>query len=161
MSTGQVYTDLFFDLEMGQTRKNFYDRCWDLNAQKMISQGPGNNYARYLIPVTDGKDTSNIEMLFYGIFDTQDIMRGMDMKFSYTSYAPWNEIRHSDQLLEALKEKYMKDYPGNEFIKIDLDLEYGEAVVKVDGNRQIVMYPLSQKDVAVKIEDLRYKDTSG
>ena len=71
--------------------------------------------------------------------------------------APWNEARHSDSLAVDLTKKYMSDYKGNPFITIDLeDVEY-KAYVKIDGNRQILIYPKNTKDVAVKIEDLNYK----
>lgn len=157
MSKGEVYEELFFDLKIGQSRKDFYAICWDLNAEKVISQGPGNNFAKYIIQQPTPKDTSKIEMLFYGIFDEEDVMIGMDMRMSFLSYAPWNENSHSTRLIEVLKEKYRQDYPGNDFLQIELEEGYGDAWVKVDGSRQIVMYPISQKDVVVKIEDLRYK----
>ena len=158
MATDKIYTELIFDLNIGQTKKEFYSTCWTLNSQKVISQGPGNNYARYIIEEEFENDSIKIEMLFYGIFDKEEKMIGMDMKMSHLSYAPWNEESHSDSVIEFLKTFYQRDYPGNGFIEIDLDVGYGDAWVKIDGNRQILMYPLSQKDVVVKIEDLRYKD---
>lgn len=161
MESGVVTTDLFLGLEFGDTRQDFYAKCWKLNSEEKISQGPGNNFARYVFKLDEEDELSKVEMLFYGIFDTQGIMRGMDLRFSFLTYAPWNETLHSDELLEALKQKYMKDYPGNSFIKINLDAGYGDAFVKVDGNRQILLYPVSQKDLVAKIEDLRYKKTLG
>lgn len=160
-SKDEVYTDFFFDLKVGQTKKDFYAICWTLNDQKIISQGPGNNYAKYIINENRDGDTARIEMLFYGIFDNAEKMIGMDIKSSYLSYAPWNEDSHSNQLVESLKKKYILDYPGNDFIRINLENAYGDAWVKVDANRQILMYPLDQKNVAVKIEDLRFKNLKG
>lgn len=156
-----VYEDLFFGLKFGQTRKDFFALCWDMNEQKKISHGPGNNYAKFIIESEErNKNQSKIEKLFYGIFDGSGIMRGMDMKFSYLAYAPWNEERHSDKLIEDLMQIYMNEYPGNPFIHIEMKDIYGDAKVKVDGNRQILIYPLNQKDVVVKIEDLRHKSIS-
>ena len=62
---------LIFGMRMGQTKKEFFAICWELNKQKLISQGTGNSTARF---ITD-RDTSgnnsplSKEMLFYGIFD--------------------------------------------------------------------------------------------
>ena len=97
-----------------------------------------------------------VEMLFYGIFDEEKVMQGMHMKFSYVSWSLWNEAYHSDVLIDKLQEKYLKEYGGNSFIEITVKDDV-KAYVKVDGNREILVYPNSNKDVTVKIGDLRYK----
>ena len=51
----------------------------------------------------------------------------------------------------------MQDYKGNDFISIDIKNTEFKAYVKIDGNRQILIYPVNTKDVVVKIEDLNYK----
>ncbi len=155
-----IYKDsLIFDMRMGQTKKEFFTACWELNRQKLISQGTGNTTARY---ITDRDSSGNNtlkskDMLFYGIFDDNDIMRGMKMTYSYTAWAPWNRDKQSDSLLRHLKEEYLQKYPGNDFIEIKIEDAEGPALVKIDGNRQILMYPKNKKDVVVKIEDLNYK----
>jgi hypothetical protein len=158
MKSGKIYEDLIFDMKLGQTQKEFYARCWDLNKEKKISQGSGNRYAKYLIPEGEiFEEPDPIEMLFYGIFDEEKIMRGMDMIFKYSKWSPWNEDYHSDRLIERLNKHYMHLYEGNPFIKFDTGLDKLPAYVKVDGNRRILMYPLNNHDVSVKIEDLRFK----
>ena len=84
-------------------------------------------------------------------------MRGMEMTYSFIAWAPWNENKQSDSLLVHLRDIYLQDYPGNEFIEIDIDAIDAPAFVKIDGNRQILMYPKNHKDVMVRIEDLHYK----
>ena len=119
--------------------KEFYARCWDLNKEKKISQGSGNRYAKYLIPEGEiFEEPDPIEMLFYGIFDEDKIMRGMDMIFKYSKWSPWNEDYHSDRLIERLNKHYMHLYEGNPFIKFDTGLADLQAFVKVDGNRRIL-----------------------
>lgn len=158
LSTGVVYTDLVLGLEMGQTKQEFYTDCWELNRDKKVSQGPSNNFVKYIVPPGEIKgEDDEIEMLFYGIFDDDEVMRGLDSRFCYLSWSPWNQEYYSDQLIETLKGHYIDMYQGNQFIEIDLkDLEK-KAFVKVDGNRQILIYSIDTKDVVVKIEDLRYK----
>ena len=158
LSSGVRNDSLIFDIYMGDTRKEFYAKCWELNSKKIISQGTGNQSVKYIEPEDSLGDKSlRKEMLFYATFDEKNIIRGMEMVYNFTAWAPWNKTRHSDTLLEELKKEFEKDFGGNEFIQVDLhDINY-KAYVKVDGNRQIVMYPLSSKDVKVKIEDLNFK----
>ncbi len=159
LSTGVIHEDLYFGLKLGQTQKKFYEICWELNKNQKISQGPYNQMVKYIMsPGEIPNDTSKVEMLFYGDFDEDKIMRGMNHKFSYLNWAPWNEDAHADQLALKLQDYYMQQYGGNEFITIDLGIsdEY-QSYVKVDGNRQILIYPQNKKDVVVKISDNRYR----
>ncbi|MCO6480862.1 MAG: hypothetical protein J5I94_29740 [Phaeodactylibacter sp.] len=159
LASGITQDSLIFGMRMGQTKKEFFTACWELNKQKLISEGTGNTTARYIT----GRDSSgnttpqSKDMLFYGIFDENDIMRGMDISYSYLNWAPWNRGRQSDSLLQHLAREYLRGYPGNGFIEIYIDGLEHPALVKVDGNRQILMYPKNDKDVVVKIEDLNYK----
>ncbi len=155
LASGEIHEDLIFDMKLGITRKEFFAQCWTLNNQQKISQGPGNNYAKYFWDLDSMSEQSQkVEMLFYGIFDENKIMHGMDMKMSYSAWSPWNENFHSPKLMEALKKEYLKTYPGNPFMEIKIKGDK-KAFVKIDGNRQIRMYALSNRNVAVKIEDLR------
>ncbi len=154
MKSGVVYKELFLTLEVGDTKKDFYDKCWDLNKEGLVSQGPGNKYAKYSLDLPAKNDsTENVVVLFYGIFDKNEVMYGMDMKMSYSSWSPWNEDYHSDRLMNELQKYYMTKYGKNEFITIELDNRV--AYAKIDGNRQVLIFPLNKKDVSVKITDTR------
>ena len=157
LQSGKVYEDLILGLKIGQTRKEFYDHCWQLNKEKVISQGPGNQFAKKLIRLdSTDQNSPTVEMLFYGIFDQAMIMHGMHMKMSYLRWSPWAKDYHSDVLLKNLQAKYLTEYGGNPFIEMAID-EKVTAYTKVDGNRQILLYPTSDKNVTVKIQDLRTK----
>jgi hypothetical protein len=158
MAKGITNDSLVFGMRMGQTKKDFFSICWDLNKAKIISQGAGAN-ARYITDRdTLGENTlRSKEMLFYGIFDENDVMRGMRMSYSFLSWAPWNQDMQSDKLQEHLRTLYLEEYPGNDFIELKIKESEYPALVKIDGNRQILMYPKNDKDVVVKIEDLEYK----
>lgn len=157
LAKGIVYDSLILDMYMGQTQKEFFEHCWSLNKQQLISQGTGNRTAKYIDPEKENADNSRRkEMLFYGIFDQDNIMRGMEMTFHYLAWSPWNPEMHADQLVEELKLQYVREYGPNPFVEIDLKNQQ-KAFVKIDGNRQIVIFAKNKKDVMVKIEDLRYK----
>ena len=63
LSSGVRYDSLFLGVKFGMTSKEFYAHCWDLNREKLVSQGPSNNSVRYMIPTES--IGQNIEMLFY------------------------------------------------------------------------------------------------
>ena len=158
LESGVVYEDLIFDIKIGQTDQDFFKRCWELNNQKLISQGPRNRHVRYVMkPQEIPDEDEEVEMLFYAIFDDSNIIRGMKKRFSYLSWAPWNESRHSPALIERLKNYYLQLYGGNDFIEVEIDGSDVTSYVKVDGNRQILMFLADNKDVIVKIEDTRFK----
>lgn len=153
-----VYEDLILGMKLGQTQKEFFAQCWQLNSEGILSQGPDNENVRYSIPPKDiPNEDQKVDVLFYGIFDDTKVMHGLRMKFFYVAWAPWNEDLKSTLLIEKLKGYFLKTYGGNAFIELDLGVEEIKSYVKVDGNRQILMYPVDTKEVMVKIEDLRYK----
>jgi len=158
LASGVQHDSLIFNMFLGDKKAEFFSNCWELNKQKIVSQGTGNQYARFVEPV----DSSNTEYLrkqmdFYGIFDKQDVMKGMEMIFQYVAWSPWNEEVQSDALLEILKSKFLIEYPGNDFIAVDIKEENNKAFVKVDGNMQILMFQRGVKEVVVKMEDLNFK----
>ena len=158
LASGIKNDSLIFGMRIGQTQEDFYKICWNLDKQKLISEGPGNMTAKYIEPVLPGQDSlKRKSMLFYGIFDSNKVMQGMDMTYSYYAWSTWNKQMHVTNLVEDLKNSYEKDYPSNPFIEIDLGLKEYKAYAKVDGDRQITIYPKNEKDVAVKIENLNYK----
>jgi hypothetical protein len=158
MAKNIVNDSLLFEMKFGQTRQEFYDQCWKLNSQKIIKQGSNNNFVQYYLPQKEGDSSINsIKMLFYGIFDKEKIMRGMDMRFSYNAWSLWNESTHSDKLITVVKDTLQSWYPGNGFIEVTMKKSKKDIFVKVDGNRRIIIEPLiNTKDVDVRIDDLRY-----
>ena len=157
MASSVFHDSLIFDMRLGMTKKDFYAVCWDLNKQQIIGQGTGNQYARYLEPVDSLKNgEQRKQMDFFGIFE-DDIMHGMEMIYIYHAWAPWNQNLQSAQLATELKAIYGRKYPGNPFIEIDLKTSDYKALAKIDGNRQILIYPKNDKEVVVLIEDLNFK----
>jgi hypothetical protein len=158
LASGLSEDSLIFGMHIGQTKKDFYTVCWELNRQELIHQGTGNRTARFEIDHDSLGEKSNAKsVLFYGIFDENDIMQGMDMTYSYTAWAPWNRDKQADSLMQDLRQQYLRGYPGNDFIEIEVPGLEHPALVKIDGNRQVLIYPKNDKDVVVKIEDLNYK----
>ena len=144
---------IFHGLKFGQTKGDFFRICWDLNKKKIATHGPDNSYVQTILyPQDSTQITKKIRMLFYAKFSSDDIIRAMDVKFSYVDWAPWNTDLLSDKLLPKVQDSLMKWYPGNEFMKVRDNI-----LVKVDGNRQIQLAIDTDRDVSVLIEDLSYK----
>jgi hypothetical protein len=153
LASGIKHDTILFDLSFGNTRKEFYQICWDLNKNGIATHGENNNYVKTILGL---KDTLNkvkkIKLMFYARFSKKDIIRGLDMKFTYTAWAPWNKELTAEKLLPSVKDTLLKWYPGNPFLKLKQDI-----LVKVDGNRQIQLKIASDREVSVLIEDLSYK----
>ncbi len=149
---------LLFGMTFGYTLQEFYDRCWQLNQEKKVTQGPYTRSVKY--EMTSGKSDENgttITMLFYGTFDRNSIMTGMDMEFSYKAWSLWNKDYEAQKLFPKVRDSLMDWFPGNGFIAVKSGEPIKGTYVKVDGNRQILAYVKDNKDVVVKIEDLRLK----
>jgi hypothetical protein len=160
LKSGKSFNDLVLGLKIGQTKDDFYEICADLNKKKLITSGARNLYPEYILyPKDSVENGKKIRMSFMGIFDNDRIMKGMDIRFNYYSWIAWREEYNSDNLINEIKDTLQLWYPGNNFIEIDLKLDSKNnlAYVKVDGNRQITMYKIDGRDVAVIIEDVSEK----
>ena len=160
LKSGKSFNDLVLGLKIGQTKDDFYEICADLNKKKLITSGARNLYPEYILyPKDSVENGKKIRMSFMGIFDDDRIMKGMDIRFNYYSWIAWREEYNSDNLINEIKDTLQLWYPGNNFIEIDLKLDSKNnlAYVKVDGNRQITMYKIDGRDVAVIIEDVSEK----
>ncbi|WP_226982964.1 hypothetical protein [Zobellia nedashkovskayae] len=114
---------------------------------------------QYNLPIKKNDSTAKkIRMLFYGTFNEQKIMTGMDMKFSYDAWALWNKNLQSNQLALVLQDTLLAWFPGNKFIEVELKKIPGKTFIKVDGNRRIIIEPLKDhREVDVRIDNLQYK----
>lgn len=158
MATGVVYDSLIFDMKFGQHKQEFLSTCWKLNQKGIIFNGPENAWVKYKLPTkTDTPMESEITLLFFGDFNEQKIMTGMDFQFYYNAWSIWNKKLQADKLLPVVMDSLKNWYPGNDFIRVPLKKDSLEVFVKVDGNRRITIRPLDdEKIVKAKIDDLRY-----
>lgn len=153
LASGKKYDTIFHNLKFGNTKREFYEICWNLNKQGIATHGENNSYVKTFLEPTDSiNKTKRIVMLFYARFTPKNIIKAMDIKFSYSAWAPWNKDLQSDDLIPVIQDTLLKWYPGNAFIKVK-----NGTLVKVDGNRQIQLQRESDRDVSVLIEDLAYK----
>lgn len=158
LSSGVSQDSIVFNIRFGDSKEYFYNTCWKLNKQGLITNGPKNSMVKYTFYDSNFHiKSTKIEFLFYGDFDESGAIRGMDCEFTYPGWSPWNTNLWSDSL-EVKALRIVKEwYGGNDFIKITQE-DKKDFWVKVDGNRRIVIRKLDEKYVQMKIHNLLHED---
>jgi hypothetical protein len=153
LAKGERKDSLLFNVKFGNSKDEFFGRCFDLNRQQLVTEGPGNSSVQYLFKdsLVHEKATS-IRLLFMPSYDETDKIKEMNMEFSYTAWAPWNRQYQSDSLKNKVMKLLMKWYKGNEFITAKVGEE--EVPVKLDGNRRILVIIRNEQHVLVKVQDI-------
>lgn len=149
LASGKRYDSLFLGLSFGITSKQFFDQCWSLNKEQMITQGPGNNTVQYQIE-TGLKHPA--VALFYPGFDRNGLVYEVPMTLSYEAWAPWNKHLVADSLqLDALS--LLEDWYGKGFVEISHP-SGKTAFAKVDGNRRISISKVDDREIKILFTDL-------
>lgn len=144
---------LLLGIWFGDTRNDFYGKCFDLNKQRLVTQGPGNTSVQYIFTDSLVHNTpTELRLLFFPTFDENDVIAEMNCELSYTGWAPWNKQLQSDSLKGKAMEILMQWYKGNEFVTAEVNQE--DLPVKLDGNRRVLVYVKDRKNVIVKIQDI-------
>ncbi len=146
---------IFMGLYLGMPKKDFFGRCWELNKQGVLRQGPGN------LSVQHRLDSSVLGapafMRFYPVFKDGKIL-AMPVEFSFEAWAPWNKDLYSDKLLEQVK-KLAEQWYGEGFLKLEHEKKGLVVFVKVDGNREVRLY--QKDDARVKMEIINLLESEG
>jgi len=149
------YDSLLLGIGFNDTRKEFYQRCFELNKEKLVSQGPSNASVQYdYVDSVRHDPRRSVRLLFYPKFDKGNLLNHMDLEFSYLGWAPWNKSYQSDVLLPVVKETIMEWYGGNDLITAEINGQ--EVPVKIDGNRRMIIYIKDTQSVIVRIQDLTH-----
>ena len=144
---------LLFGIRFGDTRQDFYGKCFDLNKQRLVTQGPANTSVQYLFTDSAVHDRPiEMRLLFFPDYDEHEKIAEMDMEFSYPGWAPWNQALQSEQLKEKTRQLLMRWYHGNDFVTAQVN--DSPMLVKLDGNRRILLYVKDAQSVAVKVQDI-------
>ncbi|MHA7131136.1 hypothetical protein [Algoriphagus namhaensis] len=149
LSSGKVENDIFLGLELGMNRKAFYETCWDLNSQGILTNGPTELSVEYRADMPSGNGAF---MRFFPKFEDQKIYM-MPVEFTYQAWAPWNEELDAEHLLEDVKSLFEQWY-GEGFIEVTDRDQTKRVWVKVDGNRRIRIFKKHLSAVRAEIVDL-------
>jgi hypothetical protein len=152
LAKGVRNDSLLLGIRFGDTRNEFYGKCFDLNKQQLVTAGAGNNVEYVFSDSLFHRNPTNINLLFYPSFDQNDKITNMKMQFSYRAWAPWNRDMQSDSLLGKTEKILMNWYGGNNFILANVGGK--QMPVKLDGNRRILVYIWDMKSVSVEVQNI-------
>ena len=155
LAKGVRQDSLLFGIRFGDSRNDFYGKCFDLNKQRLVTQGPGNNSVQYIFTDSLVHDKpTEMRLLFFPNYDESQKIVEMNIELSYPAWAPWNKAYQSDGLKVKAMELLMLWYKGNEFVMADVN--NSNMPVKLDGNRRLLIYNKDAQSVVVKAQDIMH-----
>ena len=149
LASGVRNDDLIFGLFFGMDQDSFYDHAWDLNRREIVKEGPNNTSVEYKL---EGELGEPAKLNFYPEFHERKI-NGLIMQYNYMAWSPWNRHLWSDSLLPEVIHHVDSLFPGRDFLKVTNDTGR-EVLVKVDGNRRILVATEGDANVKVLISDM-------
>lgn len=140
---------LFLGINFSMNSKEFYAHCWELNKQRVFTNGVGNMSVKYELPDQLSFPAS---MNFYPKFGEDKIFE-MPVDFQYNEWALWNKKMSNEVLLEDVR-KLLEEWYGGEFIEVESSDGTMKILVKVDGNRRIRLWKHNVSTVRATFTDL-------
>jgi hypothetical protein len=150
LASGKSVNELFLGLELGMEKKKFYETCWDLNKEGVLSNGPGELSIEYSVDLPSGNPA---KMRFYPKFEDEKIYM-MPVEFTYEGWALWNEELTVENLREDVVGLF-KEWYGPDFFEVANEDKSLIAFVKIDGNRRIRIFKKHVSIVRAEIVDLK------
>jgi hypothetical protein len=149
LASGKIANELFLGLHLGMERKQFYETCWNLNKEGILTNGPTELSVEYMAEMPSGNPA---RMRFYPNFLDEKIYM-MPVEFTYEGWAPWNEELSVEKLREDVV-KLLEQWYGTGFLEVTNQDKSQIAFVKMDGNRRIRVFKKHISVVRVEISDL-------
>jgi hypothetical protein len=150
MASGKEVKEIFLGIELGMNRKDFFETCWELNSQGILTNGPTELSVEYDAPLPSGNPA---KMRFYPKFEDDKIYM-MPVEFAYEGWAPWNEELSVEKLREDVL-ALLEEWYGSGFIEVSNEDKSQIVFVKVDGNRRIRIFKKHLSIIRVEILDLK------
>jgi len=141
-------------IHLGDTREEFYGQCFDLNKQRLVTQGPNGATVQYLfIDSLVHAVPTPMRLLFIPRFDARDTIAELNLEYSYVGWSPWNSNLQVDTLFVKVQQMLIRSYGGNPFVFPKI--EGVKTPVKLDGNRRMIVYKKDERNVVVKVQDIK------
>jgi hypothetical protein len=152
LAKGIRQDSVLLGINLGDTRDEFFGRCFDLNKDQIVTAGTGVSVQYLFKDSVFHREPREIKLLFYPEFDSTSIIAGMNLEFSYTGFGSGNRELQSDSLQSKVMKMLSKSYGGNKFVVAHIKDQ--DIPVKVDGNRRILVYVEDQQRVLVRVHDI-------
>jgi len=155
LASGKVVEDLFLDLKLGMSQKDFFTTCWEWNKKGVLINGAHVLQVRYMPKMPSKKPT---EMFFYPEFE-ENKLYFMPMEFRYPGWSPTSPETTNKKLLEDVL-GLMEEWYGPGFFEVKDKSGEISVWVKIDGNRLIRAFIKDRTNVRVEMLDQRVKGIS-
>jgi hypothetical protein len=150
LASGKVVNELFFGIELGMTQKQFFEACWTLNKEGVLTNGPSELSVEHSLVFPSGNPG---KMRFYPELDEEGKIYLMPIEFSYDGWSPWNKDLAIELLRTDVVQLFEKWY-GEGFIEVTNEDKSQIAFVKMDGNRRIRVFKKTISSIRAEISDL-------
>lgn len=142
-------------LQLGDTDRQFFDHCTQLNQQQLITNGNGGNVVVHAMP--DDLDRP-AQMTFRPVFIGADPRRvqAIELRVIYDDWSPWNASASADSLLPKVAD-YFRRTLSTDPIEIQHP-QHGRTFTSVDGNRLLALWKEDGSTVKGMITDLSTLD---
>ncbi|GAA0877939.1 hypothetical protein GCM10009119_09070 [Algoriphagus jejuensis] len=150
LASGNIENELFLGLELGMSQKTFYEKCWKMNGEGILTNGPTELSVEYQVEMPSSLPT---KMRFYPKFKDDKIYQ-MPVDYTYDGWAPYNKELSVENLRKDVVNLYESWY-GQGFIEVKSEDGNQVVFVKVDGNRRTRIFKKNLSTVRVEILDLR------
>ncbi len=146
-ASGQRHDSLFLGIYLGMPEKAFYDHCLQLNRDSIVTDGL-NMTVEYPLPDLEPQAT----MLFFPKFEAGRIVE-LSATIGYNGWAPWNRHLWADSLLPKVV-RILEQWYDTGFRQMEVPQCPAPCWVRIDGNRQILVYADGEQYVRVIFSDL-------
>lgn len=148
-ASGVQNDSLFLGYYFGMERQDFRDASWEMNQQGLMS---GLTKIQYQFEDLGNRATKE----FWPDF-VDDRVAKVPIEVSYNAWAPWNQDLWSEQLMIDL-EDYLSDLYSTRFREIYVPEIEKNALVSIDGNREIRISRINDQKVQLDfIDHNRYR----
>lgn len=145
LSSGVEADSLFLGYYFGMTVQDFHSESFEMNKRGEITGFTKITYRTEAL-------SHPAVMEFYPTFADGVITR-IPVTIGYEGWSPWNEHLHTNKLISELI-SYYNDVYGSQFYMKHISHIDRQALVSIQGNREIRIYPNSQSTVMVDFIDL-------
>ncbi len=136
LARGERRDDLFLNLRLGMPKKAFLDTCWQLNRRGEIRHG----LEHLTVCHSLGSKMRQPALLnFYPNFSEKGQISEVPILFTFENWSPWRAELKTDSLRAEAMRFFKTAWGGADFRKMEFK-ESGPAWVKIDGNRQVVVF---------------------
>ena len=145
LSSGIEADSLFLGYHFGMTVQDFHSESLEMNRRGEIT-----GFTKIIYRIESLSHPAVME--FYPTF-VDGVITRIPVTIGYEGWSPWNEHLNINELVSDLISYYADVYGSQFYMKHIPDIDR-QALVSIQGNREIRIYPNSQSTVIVDFIDL-------